>query len=119
MRRQRAVHPHMGSASDAVMFEELSGEPGRPTCIVAVHHEVVGLRRGQEQRRRRGRSADSAKPPAGRPPEIEDSEVQPGVRLDTYGAAFAAGLRANQESLLSSVPPMTEACEKRVGIREL
>ena len=119
MRRQRAVHPHVGTASDAVMIEELSGEPGRPICIVAVHNEVAGLRRRQEQRRRRRRGADSAKPPSGRPAEIEDTEVQAGVRLDTHRAAFAAGLRANQESLLTSVPPMTEACEKRVAIREL
>ena len=117
MGRQRAMDPHVGAARDAVVIQELSSERGRPIRILAVNGEVAGPRRRQEQRRRRGRGADSAKPSSARPAEIEDTEVQTGVRLDTDDAAFAAGLRANQESLLTGLPPMTEACRQPATAR--
>ena len=104
------MHAHVGAARDAVVFQEVSRECGGSLRVFAVYPKVAGPRRGQEQRRCRGRGADPAKPSPARSAEIEDTEVQTGVCLDTNDAAFAAGLRPNQESLLTGSPLMTEAC---------
>lgn len=94
---------------NAVMVEELLCERLRPVGILTFDCERVRRSRRDQQRRRRSSRSNPAEPSPRRPAEIEDTEVQACVRLDTHRSACAHGPVAVQERLLITLPATTDA----------
>jgi hypothetical protein len=126
---QCAMDLNESAGREVVVIEELSRKGRCSIRVLAFNCERIGSTCRQLERRCRGGRADPAEPSSASAPEIEDAEVEAGVRLDTDDTALAHRLGANQERLLTSLPTSATVATpvaavvrrklRRVNMREL
>jgi hypothetical protein len=101
VRRERALNPHVRARGDPMVSEELSRERRGSRRVVAVGRDDIGGGNRELKKGGRDRRPETAKPPAQRPPQIQDAKVQTRVRLNVNGTRDGRGLAGDQEGLLT------------------
>lgn len=110
VRRQGAMDLDEGAGRNVVAIKKPSSEGRRSIRVLAFSRDHIGPRCRQPKRWSRSGGTYPAEPPPAGSTQIKDAKVKARVSLDTYDAALAIRLGANQEDLLTSLPSNTEAC---------